>query len=86
MVPLFFICTAPLRSPPPATPSWPICENELEEFKVCGCQKTCENPTGIACDKDHCVSGCYCRDDYVRHPEGHCIPVELCPNPRKPPT
>ncbi|GFY23192.1 hypothetical protein TNCV_3764321 [Trichonephila clavipes] len=43
------------------------------------CQKTCKNYDKIFPCPQICMPGCVCKDDFVKGPDGDCIPIDECP-------
>ncbi|GFV25843.1 chymotrypsin inhibitor [Trichonephila clavipes] len=58
----------------------PVCK-ENEVLKECGsaCPPTCDHPQGRRPCSSECVSGCFCRDGFVRDPSGKCVSPQFCP-------
>ncbi|PRD27941.1 UNVERIFIED_CONTAM: von Willebrand factor [Trichonephila clavipes] len=55
-----------------------------EVFLQCGtaCPASCRtlsNPRNLPCP-NHCVKGCFCKEGFVRGPDGTCIPPTTCPS------
>ncbi|CAG4982184.1 unnamed protein product [Colias eurytheme] len=40
------------------------------------CEKTCSSPTNCT---GACITGCFCKDDLFRAPDGSCVKLEDCP-------
>ncbi|XP_077285527.1 zonadhesin-like [Arctopsyche grandis] len=59
----------------------PSCSNPNEVYSSCGtaCEPTCDNRTPICTFQ--CVSGCFCKDGYIRNNKKQCIPIDTCPKP-----
>jgi len=54
-----------------------MCREDKEEFRQCkGCDGTCKNPTPIC--PHICISGCACKQGYVRSESGKCIDSREC--------
>ncbi|KFM77647.1 Zonadhesin, partial [Stegodyphus mimosarum] len=50
-----------------------------EEYRTCGtaCPPTCSYPNPVC--TQHCVTGCFCKEGYIRNDNGICIPSDQCP-------
>lgn len=47
-------------------------------YRQCGgCERTCSNTAPLCLSQ--CVSGCFCKEGYVKGPANECIAVEKCP-------
>ncbi|EAT48604.1 AAEL000356-PA [Aedes aegypti] len=57
------------------------CEDPNEVYLICGslCERTCTNLYDCDLCPAVCVSGCFCKDGYVRDSLGTCIPACDCP-------
>lgn len=57
----------------------PVCKQN-EVFLTCGtaCPATCDNPHPSAICTKNCVIGCFCKEGYLRHANGECVPMANC--------
>lgn len=60
----------------------PVCKGN-EVFKTCGtaCPATCDNPHPSAICTKNCVIGCFCKEGYLKHANGMCVPAANCQEP-----
>ncbi|GFR05007.1 hypothetical protein TNCT_498982 [Trichonephila clavata] len=67
---------------PEDCPSSPeeICK-ENEEYLSCGsaCPPTCSNSGKNEICTTQCVSGCFCKEGFVKNDQGECVKLEECP-------
>ncbi|GFV25848.1 zonadhesin [Trichonephila clavipes] len=59
----------------------PVVCGENEVYKECGtaCPANCTNRFEQRFCPEICVKGCFCRDGFVRDPNGKCVQPNLCP-------
>ena len=52
------------------------CERKGKEYNSCGCEKTCDNPSGSCTGQ--CKEGCFCKRGKVLNTQGECEANSNC--------
>ena len=52
------------------------CKRKGKEYNLCGCEKTCDNPSGSCAGQ--CKEGCFCKRGKVLNTQGECEANSNC--------